>query len=471
MQNHNTKFEWATSPVTKKPLHISELQKEDRGAKGYKCIGCSQEMEACLGEIVRPYFRHSASNKELGKCVWSDEKTRRKLFHEMLQIHKKIMVPALSLQPADPDGQARIIASSAYVEAAFIRLGLSVASTGQGIKIVKRSEKGAEDYSVIANPDVIFLDANNKPVLCIHDKGGINQSQLDQLRARYMFPGISALYIKIPAVSHPSELEGLIHSTSFKSWIYNTHERQPIQNSGKSGGNSRTSSGHNKGFFHEEESYECRIFQINESIRGIRRLMAGADFQELQRKEQESTDQLKRILHEENADLSEHQSRLGALEKEEGKRAFDSAEKRMEEIKGIQQGTSESDGIILRHRELEKRYLRKAADLGSQIGNAISDADQLGRRIVETERRREKLRNIAREFGDLLSEERRAKEHREYFEQYQERIKGAIEEGERELRQIENSISESEEKTSRVRGIRNKLSNIQDEFIKKQYYK
>lgn len=41
---------------------IDDLSKEDSKSHSYRCIQCGDEMEACIGRLKRPYFRHKVTN-------------------------------------------------------------------------------------------------------------------------------------------------------------------------------------------------------------------------------------------------------------------------------------------------------------------------------------------------------------------------------------------------------------------------
>lgn len=60
-----------------------------RGRKGYRCIGCDEEMEARKGPKLQ-YFAHVPTDVKNGrKCTFSNETYRHKIAKEILQILKR----------------------------------------------------------------------------------------------------------------------------------------------------------------------------------------------------------------------------------------------------------------------------------------------------------------------------------------------------------------------------------------------
>lgn len=469
MSDNSTKFEWALSPKSRKPIHISELELTDRGARGYQCIGCGQDMEACMGEIVKHYFRHSATQKEIGKCTWSDEKTRRKLFHDLLQIYKKIKLPALYFSDTDSIGKRTKAVEEGVQAFSEVRFGMAIVSTNKGIEIIRRPEVN-EEMSVLAYPDAVLFDNNQNILLCIHDKYSIKPAQMEELKARYMYADLDALYIRIPVVSRPEELEKLITTTEHSNWIYHTHE-QKYTHPSTPDPKGRLPTKNNPGIFSTEESYQCRVFQINEAIRAVNRLMGTADFEELLREEKESTAGVEHLIQGAESDLEGLRKRLGELERTENKIAFKEAGRRLAEIQSKDRagGSSDQRAVEKRYRELEKRYLGRRGELTAETESAINSAVRTRREIDRIEEEGYRFSRNWEELEELRTAQGRTKEDVEYFARFKEKLSRRTAEFQQNGEGIKQTIRNLEEETRKVERVRGKLSEAQEQFLSKKY--
>src|SRR5687768_15094672 len=89
-------FSWA---LDKNKIRIP-ISKAESGANGYYCEGCKSEMEACIGNVVRPYFRHHSKEgqNDVRECTWSNELARHAVGKDILQMEKQIKVPSLYIE-------------------------------------------------------------------------------------------------------------------------------------------------------------------------------------------------------------------------------------------------------------------------------------------------------------------------------------------------------------------------------------
>ncbi|MCB9041693.1 MAG: hypothetical protein H6557_34190 [Lewinellaceae bacterium] len=253
----------------REPKHISKVES---GRKGYYCMGCDAEVEARKGDIRSHYFAHVPTDVGIErKCTFSDETYRHKLAKEILQRIKQIKVPALyKYPPVGEEGKPYKIRDSWMVKAATVRIERQIYEnesgeicSGQHIDFEK--DKGK---FLLIQPDAVFFDEKNKPVLLIEIVAThkISPEKLSRIRRL----GIDTVQARIPKDS-PEGIEASFYKTERTQWIYN-HEQETTTYVRVPEGDPEgvlPTDGFQRKLFEAAESFECRRSQINNLIRGI----------------------------------------------------------------------------------------------------------------------------------------------------------------------------------------------------------
>lgn len=329
-------------------IHIS---KAESGKKGYYCIGCTHEMQAKKGDFRTQHFSHDPKDALLkGKCTFSDETVRHKIAKDILQILKRIKVPALYKYPPDGiDGRVNLIKESWFIEAHSVRIELPFFENAEGeIEWGKRSDANTKEEKIrelLIQPDISFFDKNNKPILLIEVVATHKIDTEKLLKIRRL--GINTVEVTIPKGS-PEEIENTFLKTERTKWIYN-YEREnteyiflPKRNDE---GVLLTDEFERK-LLKAEESYECKASQLRNLIRGFTKCLASESYRRI---EQSLNEELRRV----EGNTERERRRLHELQdkyRREIRDRFESEENQLGVAETIERGN---------YRDLETRYFAK----------------------------------------------------------------------------------------------------------------
>ena len=333
-------------------IHIS---KAESGKKGYYCIGCTHEMQAKKGDFRTQHFSHDPKDALLkGKCTFSDETVRHKIAKDILQILKRIKVPALYKYPPDGiDGRVNLIKESWFIEAHSVRIELPFFENAEGeIEWGKRSDANTKEEKIrelLIQPDISFFDKNNKPILLIEVVATHKIDTEKLLKIRRL--GINTVEVTIPKGS-PEEIENTFLKTERTKWIYN-YEREnteyiflPKRNDE---GVLLTDEFERK-LLKAEESYECKASQLRNLIRGFTKCLASESYRRI---EQSLNEELRRV----EGNTERERRRLHELQdkyRREIRDRFESEENQLGVAETIERGN---------YRDLETRYFAKEEEL------------------------------------------------------------------------------------------------------------
>ena len=260
-------------------IHISEAES---GRKGYYCLGCKRELQAVkqTKENRISYFRHDHNAlKGEGLCTYSDETYRHQLAKQILLNYKRLKVPAVYKYPPKYSSGliANLISKEKYIEASFGKAEITFYEDNNGvIHYENMSQESIEKHHLI-RPDITFFDNESKPILLIELVATHKLTEEKKLKIKHL--GIDCIQITIPKDS-PEKIEKVFDSTKNTKWIYNYEQesREYIPTSVPGGeGISLVDEDQRKLF---EESYKCRVSQIGNLIRTIKRCLESEQYTE-----------------------------------------------------------------------------------------------------------------------------------------------------------------------------------------------
>lgn len=262
------------------------------GANGYYCPSCGAAMAAYMKRRRNEsHFQHlSRFGKEEVLCIWANETHRHKVAKRILQRLKQLRVPNLyALAPPDYDDSKPLplIKAAHVIEAHSAWPELCVFEDEQGqVRFAKYIEAeylpcdGVQsNKTLLVRPDIIFLDAQRKPLLFIeifatHEVGDLKMARLRRLN-------VPTVEITIRPCHFEADIEDLFtRLTSHTKWLY--HPDQYVCNpdddtvdyTRKRGG---TAAAHKRRVFDPGESVKCRTFQVEDALRGVRKRLDGVN--------------------------------------------------------------------------------------------------------------------------------------------------------------------------------------------------
>ncbi len=354
-------------------IHISQAKS---GRNGYYCRGCKDEMDAIIGNLANPYYRHVPRDiTAKAKCMHTDESFRHDYAKRMLQLHKEIKVPSLFKHPPTGSQYTKVnkIKSSWMIKAHYVENEMQFFLNENDVLCWSRGvdyENKPEKHSLI-KPDVAFFNEKNEPILFIEIVAThkVTKTKIEKIRAL----GIDTVQVSVPNGTK-EEIEAVFKRTDKTEWIYNEQrERTPYIPNDSSGGYTEMAPTLDgiQGIIHQSsESYECKALQIRNFIRRVRKLMDSVEFaeatkgiaDEIQRVDtatKREREQWESVQEEFEAEINkEYEPQILKHNKSE-------AELKLEETR-IDDQISEIEG---KHRELEDRYKSKVNQLADEEKN------------------------------------------------------------------------------------------------------
>lgn len=488
-------------------IHISEAES---GRKGYFCLGCKRELQAVkqTKENRISYFRHDHNAlKGEGLCTYSDETYRHKLAKQILLNYKKVKVPAVyKYPPKGSDGLiANLISKEKYIEASFGKAELSFYEDDNGVIHYESESLNSNEKHLLIRPDITFFDNQSKPILLIELV--VTHKLTDEKKLKIKRLGIDCIQITIPKDS-PEEIEKVFETTKKTKWIYNYEQesREYIPTTIPSGEGVSFIDEEQRKLF--EESYKCRISQIGNLIRTIKRCLESEQYNESVRDIESEISRVEGIADAERNDLerlrTDHELRIEALR--EGLRAkvnqqhegrinsiinerarLEAEEQQLQEFirneekefssrieahrNRIEEELSNQYPISVeeeqrRYRSLEERYKRKKSEI-------IGEEDEVERNIRETN---ESIKRLESTIAENLREDSEKEREIEIIERniskesaIEKDLGYKIELAEKQIRRIEEEFTLNQHKESeRIATDRRELKE-RFEFIRRQF--
>jgi len=394
LENQDTSF---ANTSEGSEIHISEVKYGDRGrGPGYFCIGCTKQMQAMKSSIKQEYFRHDYfASKGQPKCTYSDETYRHKIAKDILQISKRIKVPAVyKFSPDKRQEEVHTLTKAHYIEAHKAVIEHFIYETNDGSIAFSDNKQGEEFKRMIIKPDVLFLDIKNKPLLIIEIVATHKPNNEKLLKLKRL--GIDAVQVTIPRNSREAIAKTFEHTENTK-WIYNHEEERTDYfqlSSTNIAGIQHIDVDQRKLF---EENYKCRSAQIGSLIRRIENLLGDESYQEIERSIRSEIQ-----LVEDNT--KGNRERLAELREQYGNSGIERYHERRASFKAEERKEQEN------YTKLEARYLDKRRQLIDQQKSVESITD---RELQRIEREKSSVSIALEEIERAIKDQQRVNEESE----------------------------------------------------------
>lgn len=365
--------DWAKN-VKGEHLYIDDAKS---GRKGYFCIGCDKEMDAVKKKKNpnhRSYFRHvpiDISKDEI-PCTFSNREYRELLATDILQRLKTIKVPAVyKYPPKDVDGTPMLLEKAKFVTAHKVKSQLTFYEDDEGaVKFGKNPD--VENRYLLIRPDVVFFDANEKPILLIELVITHKVDQEKKIKLRRL--GIDTVSIIVPKSSE-QDIEDNFKSTQRIKWEYNENEANTNYVRVSSG----TSEGvlefdeHQKRLF--EEDINCRKTRLNNTLRTIKKCLLSKSYQGAEHHFESEISRIEGATKTERQGLEDLEARFDKEVHTQFKSQFDDLERNGDVIEERRANLKQES------KDLEARYFDKRRKLDQEeadISRSITEHSNLG---------------------------------------------------------------------------------------------
>lgn len=362
-------------------IYIGNVPVHENGIKkNYFCLGCKRQMKAIKGNVQKQHFKHHVKpNSTEKKCTYRDETYRHKLAKELVQVLKKIKVPAVyKYDSGNKSNQALLIRESRFIEANEILIERHIYENENGeIEIIHKKDQSKE---LLIKPDVIFLDTNQKPILIIEFVATHKPDVNKLIKLKRL--GIDAVQVSIPK-SSPEEIEKSFSTTKHTKWLFNNEESNTnyLQFSNQYSGAIFEVDQEQRKLL--EEGYKCRSAEIGDLIRTIERLLETEQYKSIERNFRSEILRVEKNTKREESELEKLCTKYSQS--------------------GIEQHYTRRKKLRDSETDLERRYLAKEAELSEQDEN-------IEQQIAELEYQSTKVIQRGNSISDDLERERKANE-------------------------------------------------------------
>jgi hypothetical protein len=265
-------FDYAFRQRDQKKIHISEVPPEEKGKKGYRCLGtnCGNQLVAVpvrKNPKHKPYFRHAPINFKKGEkaCSFSNRKYREALASSILTRLKTIKVPPVyKVNPRNLD-EYKLIEESKFVDAHSVQSEVTFYEDKEGV-IQHGKNPQIDKKFIVRRPDVVFFNKEKQPILFV-ELVVTNKLTDDKIADLYRL-GIDTIQIQIPKTSE-EDIEKCFSTIKNTKWVYNEKESKTnyLQIPRRDSQRILESDELENRLF--KESYNCRVFRVKDTIRGI----------------------------------------------------------------------------------------------------------------------------------------------------------------------------------------------------------
>lgn len=156
-------FDYAFRERDQKKIHITEVPPEEKGKKGYRCLGtnCGNQLIAVpvrKNPNFKPYFRHAPINFKKGEkaCSFSNRKYREALASSILTRLKKIKVPPIYKVNPENLEEYKLIEESKFIEAYCVQSEVTFYEDKEGV-IQHGKNPRIDKKFIVRRPDVVFF--------------------------------------------------------------------------------------------------------------------------------------------------------------------------------------------------------------------------------------------------------------------------------------------------------------------------
>jgi hypothetical protein len=380
-------FDYAFRESDQKKIHITDVSPEEKGKKGYRCLGdnCGNQLIAVpvrRNPKHKPYFRHAPINLKKGEkpCFFSNRKYREALASSILTRLRRIKVPPIYKVNPQYSDEYKLIEESKFVDADSVQSEVTFYEDKEGV-IQHGKNPQIDKKFIVRRPDVVFFNKDKQPILFI-ELVVTNKLTDDKIADLYRL-GIDTIQIKIPETSE-EDIEKCFQTIKNTKWVYNEKESKANYLQIPRKYSERILEPDELENRLSKESYNCRVFRVKDTIRGIGICL-----------ESESHAKSKSYFDSEISRVTQNtesaDQRLGDLE--ESNRRDTLARNSIEE---------ENEDIA--YKKLERRYLTKNGGLEEAISlKSVNQRDR--KRIIDAIQGEEaEIKRIEREEIDFEAE-------------------------------------------------------------------
>jgi hypothetical protein len=265
-------FDYAFRERDQKKIYITEVPPEEKGKKGYRCLGtnCGNQLVAVpvrKNPKYKPYFRHAAINLKKGEkaCSFSNRKYREALASSILTRLRRIKVPPIyKVNPQNSD-EYKLIEESKFVDADSVQSEVTFYEDKEGVIQYGKNPQIDKKF-IVRRPDVIFFNKDKQPILFI-ELVVTNKLTDDKIADLYRL-GIDTIQIKIPETSE-EDIEKCFQTIKNTKWVYNEKESKANYLQIPRKYSERILEPDELENRLSKESYNCRVFRVKDTIRGI----------------------------------------------------------------------------------------------------------------------------------------------------------------------------------------------------------
>lgn len=346
----------------------------ERGARGYYCLGCNNEMEAVHRHIVgyRAYFRHHyKGTPPEKKCTYSDETYRHALAKFIFQETKQIKVPQLlKYHPTDKNGLAIKLRDAEILEAFRVEVELPFFENEEGEVCWSKQASFRNDHLLI-KPDITFFDAQDKPIVFIEIVATHKIDDAKKAKIRRL--GINTVQIVIPKGS-PEAIADCLKSSQNVKWIYHDEEAKSDylhlselnpETVSYPDADQRKLLG---------ETFTCRAAEINNLIRSIEQCLRSEQYLGIRENLESELARVKGFTEQQEDDFRKNE------EEYRERYSIEIERERENLVRLIADRRSDIDQHCNEQTELEKRYFTKRGNISGLRQNAFK---QFTNRVTE----------------------------------------------------------------------------------------
>jgi hypothetical protein len=380
-------FDYAFRQRDQKKIHISEVPPEEKGKKGYRCLGtnCGNQLVAVpvrKNPKHKPYFRHAPINLKKGEkaCSFSNRKYREALASSILTRLRRIKVPPIyKVNPQNSD-EYKLIEESKFVDADSVQSEVTFYEDKEGV-IQHGKNPQIDKKFIVRRPDVVFFNKEKQPILFI-ELVVTNKLTDDKIADLYRL-GIDTIQIKIPKTSE-EDIEQCFQTIKNTKWVYNEKESKTnyLQIPRRDSQRILESDELENRLF--KESYNCRVFRVKDTIRGIGICLESESFA---KSKLYFDSEISRVTH----NTESANQRLGDLEETNRRDA-------------LARNSIEEDEEDKEYASLEGRYLGKKEELEDAISLESLDREFRAEIITSIKFEEEEIKRIEQESIDFEAE-------------------------------------------------------------------
>ena len=220
-------FDFAFRERDQKEIHITEVPPEEKGKKGYRCLGtnCGNQLIAISvrkNPNHKPYFKHAPVNIKKGEkaCSFSNRKYREALASSILTRLKSIKVPPVYKVNPENLEEYKLIEESKFINAHRVQSEVTFYEDKEGVIQYGKNPQIDKKY-IVRRPDVVFFDKEDNPILFI-ELVVTNKLDDDKIADLYRL-GIDTIQIQIPKTSE-EDIEKCFSTIKNTKWVYNEKE-------------------------------------------------------------------------------------------------------------------------------------------------------------------------------------------------------------------------------------------------------